>query len=375
MPFTHPSALNGPPPDWAAVGRVLVVRPDNLGDVVLIGPAIRGLRTAVPSACVDLLASPAGARVAPLLPGLDEVIEARVSWQRIDPREAGTDDDDLIERLSGRGYDVAIMLTSFSQAPWVPAYLCQRAGIPVRVGTSKEFGGPALTHWVPAPPDDMHQADRALYVLGRVGIPPAGGHLELRVPAAARRAAAGIRHAAGMPDRSRYAVVLPGASCAARRYPARRFSEVTRLLARSGRVVLVVGTGNERTLVREVAAEIAGAMPVAGATGVPELAALIADADVVVCNNSGAAHLADALGVPVVVLFAGTERVEQYRPRTAPAEVLSVATWCTPCRQFTCPYTMACLDLDPVAVAHAALRLVRSRPTVERNAIGAAPLR
>ncbi|HEX6501522.1 MAG TPA: glycosyltransferase family 9 protein [Micromonosporaceae bacterium] len=373
MRFAHPAALSGPPIDWAAVDRVLVVRPDNLGDVVLAGPAIRALRAALPTARIDLLASPAGAQVAPLLPGLDEVIEARVSWQQIDPRQVRPDDDtDLVQRLSERRYHAAIILTSFSQSPWVPAYLCQRAGIPVRVGTSKEFGGPALTHWVPAPPDETHQVDRALYVLYRVGVPPVGAELELRVPAAALRAAAGVRHAAGIPDAVGYAVVLPGASCAARRYPASRYTEVTRLLTESGRVVLVVGTDREHDLVREVARDVPGAVPVAGATGVPELAALIADADVVVCNNSGGAHLADALRVPVVVLFSGTEQVSQYGPRTGEAEVLTVPTWCAPCRRFTCPYTMACLDLDPSAVAQAALRLARRPVGVGRGGAPAA---
>jgi ADP-heptose:LPS heptosyltransferase len=94
-----------------------------------------------------------------------------------------------------------------------------------------------------------------------------------------------------------------------------------------------------------------------GELDVPALAAALAGARVVVCNNSGGAHLADAVGVPAVVLFAGTEQPEQFRPRAVPAAVLTVPTPCAPCRQLRCPYGLECLDLAPERVAREALRL------------------
>ncbi len=91
----------------------------------------------------------------------------------------------------------------------------------------------------------------------------------------------------------------------------------------------------------------------------PGLAAVLAGAAVAVTNNSGGAHLADAVGTPVVVLFAGTELIEQFRPRSVPAAVLGVPTPCTPCRQFRCPYQLECLDVPVAAVVAAALRMSR----------------
>lgn len=330
----HPAALAGPPVDWAALRRVLVVRPDNLGDVVMAGPALRALHKAAPHARLDLLAAPAGAAVAPLLPHVGAVLTASVSWQQLDPDAVLPDADlALVRRVAGGRYDAAVVLTSFSQSPWPAAYLCRLAGVPVRVGTSKEFGGAGLTHWVPAPPDGIHQVDRMLYLLERVGVPPAGTDLRLDLPERAR------------PSNEPYALLLPGASCPSRRYPPERFAEVARLLSEAGLRAVVAGSAREAALGATVTPDV------------PGLAALVAGSAVVVCNNSGGAHLASALRRPVVVLFAGTEQVAQYAPRDTPAAVLTVPTPCAPCRQLRCPYALECLAIPPADVARAALRL------------------
>ena len=356
MDLEHPAALAGPPIDWAALRRILVVRPDNLGDVVLSGPALRALRRAAPRARLDLLAAPAGAAVAPLLPEVGEVLVASVSWQQLDPAAVPAEEDlALLDRIRAGRYDAAVLLTSFTQSPWPAAQLCRLAGVPVRVGTSKEFGGAALTHWVPSPPDELHQVDRALRVLARVGVPPVDGRLRLVVPDEAR--AAGRRVLAQHGVTGPYAVLLPGASCSSRRYPVDRFAEVAGLLAVAGLPVLVSGTAAESEPVSRVAGNRPGVLAAGGELDVPALAAALAGARVVVCNNSGGAHLADAVGVPAVVLFAGTEQPEQFRPRAVPAAVLTVPTPCAPCRQLRCPYGLECLDLAPERVAREALRL------------------
>jgi ADP-heptose:LPS heptosyltransferase len=341
----HPAALAGPPVDWAALRRILVVRPDNLGDVVMAGPAVRALRHAAPHARIDLLAAPAGAAVAPLLPHVDGVLTATVSWQQLDPAAVPPDGDlGLVRRIAAGRYDAAVVLTSFSQSPWPAGYLCRLAGVPVRVGASKEFGGAGLTHWVPAPPDGTHQVDRMLHVLERVGVPPAGSDLRLHLP----------ESAPGFGDP--YAVVLPGASCPARRYPPERFARVAALLAGGGLRAVVAGSAREAPLVERAGGGITD-------LDVPGLAALVAGSAVVVCNNSGGGHLASAYRRPVVVLFAGTEQVSQYAPRGTPAAVLTVPTPCAPCRQLRCPFAQECLDLPPEAVARATLRLATSRET------------
>jgi ADP-heptose:LPS heptosyltransferase len=91
---------------------------------------------------------------------------------------------------------------------------------------------------------------------------------------------------------------------------------------------------------------------------VPGLAAAVAGADAVLCNNSGCLHLADAYGTPVVATYAGTERLIDMAPRTTRSVLLTRTVPCSPCRQFRCPYHQECLDITPEEVAAAALRLV-----------------
>ncbi|MDP9434615.1 MAG: glycosyltransferase family 9 protein [Actinomycetota bacterium] len=343
----------GAPVDWRALRRVLAVRLDNLGDVVMVTPALRALRAALaPGARLDLLASPAGATLAPLLPDVDEVQVLRAVWQDASgalPHDPARELD-LVDRL--RGYDAVVVFTSFAQSPHPLAYAAYLAGVPVRVGVSKEFAGGVLSHWLPAPPDAQHQSDRALALLAGVGVPAQGRHLSLAVPEPARAAAQAVREEAGVPDA--YAVLAPGASCPSRRYAPDRFAAVARDL---GLPVAVVGTEKERPLVQEVVAGSPGVTDLSGRLDVPALVALISGARLAVTNNSGGMHLADAVGTPVVALFAGTEDESQFAPRSGPARLLRVPTACAPCRAFACPYALQCLDVAPSAVVAAGREL------------------
>lgn len=344
--------------------RILAMRLDNIGDVVMLSAALRELRRAAPAARIDLLASPAGAQAAPLLPWVDDVWARSVTWQDasgrmpLDPaREARFVDD-----LRWRAYDAAFIFTSFSQSPWPAAYAAYLAGVPERFGESKEFGGSLLTVAAASLPDSTHQTERNLALLEAAGISVGRRGLELRVPDDARRAAnrALARH--GVSGDAPFVLVAPGASCAARRYDAGRFAAAARLVAEAcGLPTVVAGTAREAALCAAVAEGAGdGACSIAGETSVAELAAAIERAAVVIANDSGPMHIADAIGTPLVVLYSGTELEEQWRPRTAPAALLRRETDCTPCHAFTCPYEMQCLDIPPVDVARAALALMRA---------------
>src|SRR5437588_7281514 len=69
------------PEGWSNVRRVAAIRLDNIGDVVMLGPALRALRRELPEASITLMASPAGAQVAPLLPWIDDVWALSTVWQ------------------------------------------------------------------------------------------------------------------------------------------------------------------------------------------------------------------------------------------------------------------------------------------------------
>ena len=348
--------------------RVLAVRLDNIGDVVMLTPALRALRARFPRAHLTLLASPAGSTVAPLLPWVDEVRVLRASWQEIDRARQPSAQEELaaIEDLRAGGYDAAYVFTSFSQSPHPPAYFCQLAGIGTRVGQSKEFGGGVLTTWVRAGADAEHQVERSLRLLRESGVPVDDDHLELHLPAEALAGADRLLVQAGVNPEQPFAVLAPGASASSRRWPAERFGEVARQLHdRLGLASVVVGGERDGERAATVAA-LGGARTavLAAVTTVPELAAVVARSHVVVTNNSAPMHLADAFGRPVVVPFAGTELESQWHPRHTPYRLLRRPTACSPCFAFTCPYDHECLDLGPDDVVAAVIEVLDEVPAI-----------
>ena len=351
--------------EWRDAKNILAVRLDNIGDVIMLGPALRALKETSPAARVTLLASRAGGDAATLLPWVDDVLVWRPIWQDVgnhlpfDPlRELKQ-----ITELAARRFDAALIFTSFSQTPHVPGYVCYLAGIPLRAGESKEFGGGTLTNELRGAPDEMHQAERNLRLVEQLGFTAHDRHLAVAIPTEARVAAKALLASAGIHEGEPYILLHPGASAAARRYPAERYAVVARELAAHGWRVVVTGTDRERLLVERVACEADGVAALVGDTTLPEYAALVERAALVICNDTLPMHLADATRTPEVVLFSGTEYEEQWRPRASRAQLLRRPTPCQPCYLFDCPIGLRCLDIAPGEVVEAAeAMLAGSRP-------------
>jgi ADP-heptose:LPS heptosyltransferase len=361
------------PEHWKNAGRILVVRLDNIGDVIMAGPALRTLRAALPDARITFLASPAGSLVTPLLPWIDETLVHRPLWQDITGTMPQTPqrEYELVQTLQARRFDAAVILTSFSQSVYPPAFICYLAGIAVRVGQSKEFGGGLLTRWVRALPDSAHQVDRNLFLLQSAGFTPAGTELELRLPGEARAAAHRLLETAGIAAGQPYILLAPGASCTARRYNPFRFARAVEILQKeTGFPVVLAGNTRETELTDTIMNETKHrrVVSLAGKTTVPEFAALVGEAALVLSNNSSAMHFADAFRRPLVVLFTGVDQVSQYAPRYAPFRILGHTPPCSPCYRFECPYDMGCIDLSPQTVAYAGLELLEKHGTPGQNA-------
>jgi ADP-heptose:LPS heptosyltransferase len=284
--------------------ETLVVRLDSMGDVLVCGPAVRAVAEDGP---VTVLAGPHGADAAELLPGVREVLRWTCPW--IVPDAPAVDRGDvqrLVARLDGRGFDRALVLTSFHQSPLPTALLLRLAGIGWVGAISDDYPGSLLNlrHRV----DPMlPEPERALSLAGAAGhrLPPGDdGGLALRP---------------GLPDVSvlvgddPYVVLHPGTSVAARAWPPHHFTELAALLLAKGRRVVVTGTPGERALTARVAS-VTGALDLGGRTDLAHLAAVLAGADVVVVGNTGPAHLAAAVRTPVVSLFAPTVPARRWAP-------------------------------------------------------------
>jgi len=307
--------------------HVLAVRLDNDGDVLLAGPAIRAL--AHGAARVTLLCGPRGRAAAELLPGVDGLVVWRAPW--IDPEPEPVDRglvDALVDELAALELDAAVVFGSFHQSPLPTALVLRMAGVPFIAATSVDYPGSLLDvrHRIS---DDVHEVERALDLAASAGYPPPPGDDGLL----AVRRAPSLAAAAG-----EYVVVHPGASVPARAWAPERNAELVRALVATGRRVVVTGAPSERSLTAYVAGTPCDAVTDAGGrTSLAELAELLAGARCVVVGNTGPAHLAAAVGAPVVSLFAPTVPAVRWRPWGVPHELLHVDVPCAGCRARVCP--------------------------------------
>jgi ADP-heptose:LPS heptosyltransferase len=347
---------------WLAARNLLAVRLDNAGDVVMLGPALRAIKTASPGCQITLLASPAGTKAAPLLPWIDSVLVWRSIWQDLgqlpfDPAR----ENELIQLIAERSFDAAVIFSSFSQTPHVAAYVCYLAGIPLRAGESKEFGGATLSTELRGTPDETHQVDRNLRLVRALGFTEVDPALEIAIPDASRETVARRLWDVGISPDQPLTLLHPGASAEARRYPPERFQQVAELLRARGWPIVVTGSERERDLLEIVVGDN-DAIPVFTDLSIQEFAALVARASVVASGNTLPLHLADATRTPVVALYSGTDLISQWGPRFAPSRLLQRATECTPCYRFTCPIGLPCLDIDPQEVVAAVEALAPLAP-------------
>lgn len=343
--------------------NILAVRMDNIGDVIMLGPALRELKKNLPLSHLTLLASPAGGQAGALLPWIDEVLTWRATWQDASgnmPLDASRELK-LVEMLREREIDAALIFTSFSQSPYPPAFACYLAEIPFRLGFSKEFGGSLLTHWWKSPADEGHQAERNLELLEKAGFSVQDRSLELHIPTMMQSRSDVILSDAGVDPTRPFICLAPGASCAARRFDPTRFDVVAQSLAElTGFQIVIIGSATEAEQIAPalVSAGKQGIVSLVGQTTIPEVADVIRRSALVIANNSASMHIADAFQRPMVILYSGTENESQFIPRNSAAYVLRKKTLCSPCRNFTCPYSMECLDITPEEVIHAAINLL-----------------
>lgn len=307
-----------------STGTVLVARLDSMGDMLLSVPAIRAVaRTAER---VVVLAGPRGEPAAHLLPGVDEIFVWCSPW--IDPDPPAIDRDDvarLVERLTGM--DEAVILTSFHQSPLPLALLLRLAGVKRISAISDDYPGSLLDlrHRVE---QGIPEVDRALSLVEAAGFrlgPEDHGDL------AVLPSLPDTRKLTGPGD---YIAVHVGADAPARELPITLGAEVAASLSDRGDRVVVTGSDPCRA---EAVAQGHG-LNLAGRTGTAELADVLRRARVLVVGNTGPAHLAAAVGTPVVSLFAPVVPASAWAPHGVARRVLGdQEAPCAGTRSRVCP--------------------------------------
>jgi lipopolysaccharide heptosyltransferase II len=343
------------------------VRLDALGDVIMTGPALQALKQSTPDRRITLLTSASGVHAARLMPCVDDIWSYEAPWMKGYRAGKSVADWAMISRLRAEVFDAAILFTVYSQNPLPAALMCWLADIPLRVAHCRENPYHLLTDWIPEPEPESyirHEVRRQLDLVRHIGVESTNERLFLHIPSPAFDNLDGILG----PLRTKIdkaVVIHAGATAASRRYPAEQFAVAADRLAQAWEgPIIFTGVESERPLVESIRARMkTPTYSLVGRLQLQELAALLTRARVMISNNTGAVHVAAAVGTPVVDLYALTN--PQHTPWQVPHRVLFHDVPCKFCYKSTCPQGHHdCLRLvTPDEIVDAASELLGLRST------------
>jgi heptosyltransferase-2 len=336
--------------------RLLVLAPNWLGDVVMALPAFDALRRWRPDAHLAVAARASVAPILTLSTGIDEVITltGRGDWRDGAGRRADA------ARLRAGRFDAAVLFPNSFHAAW----LARRAGIPERWGYARDLRGWLLTRAIPRR-RGITQAAYYLDLVTALGAPSVPLTAALTIPEALATATETALRQSGWHGEPIVAFAPGAAFGPAKRWPPSRVGRVAAQLRAAAVTPVFVGTAADRDAIDEAVAafraESHGGVPVidlGGRTDLPTLAAVLARCQAVLSNDSGAMHVAAAVGVPVAAIFGPTdERATAPLPHPSGRAValLTGHAECRPCHLRECPIDHRCMT--SISVSQVVLRM------------------
>ncbi|MBN2233134.1 MAG: lipopolysaccharide heptosyltransferase II [Deltaproteobacteria bacterium] len=321
--------------DRNTIARILVRGTNWIGDAVMTTPALAALRRRFPGAEIVMLANPPVAALFSPHPAVNRVMV----YDKSGMHRGVAGRRRLCRKLRAARFDLALLLQNAFEA----ALIARIAGIPRRAGYATDGRGFLLTDAVAIGAGDrrLHHTAYYLELLRRLGLADAAAGTELSLQCTPEESLQAQRLLSG-----RHPVVInPGAAYgSAKRWLPERFAAVADTLAREYSVPIVITGGPEEV---EIAGDIAAAMThdamnLAGKTSVRELLAVLAEARLMVTNDSGPMHVAAAFGVPVVAVFGPTDHTTT-SPAAGAVRIVRRPVNCAPCLKRQCPTDHRCM--------------------------------
>jgi heptosyltransferase-2 len=278
--------------------RILIVRTDRIGDVLLSTPVIKAMRQACPSAYIAMMVSPYTKEIVDGNPYLDSVItydkdNMHKSWQRTLR---------FAHNLKKRKFDLALVLHPTNRVHLV-TFL---AGIPKRIGYGRKLGF-LLTEMIKHTKHlgQKHEVEYNLDLVRHLGIEPQDRSLFMPIKPAAEEWAVQAFKQEGIKEGDKLLAIHPGASCPSKIWPNERFAEVAdKLVEKCGFKVLLISGPKDAGLAHKVIKNMRHpAVDFSGRTSVAQLASLLKRCRLFISNDSGPVHIATAVGTPVISIF------------------------------------------------------------------------
>jgi lipopolysaccharide heptosyltransferase II len=325
---------------WQKVKKILIIRLDNLGDVLMSTPAIKAVRKNLPSYEIVLLTSQVGAKIASLVPEINRTIIFNSPWVKNTEKLSlnGENINNIVKQLKKEKFDAAIIFTVYSQNPQPAALISFLADIPLRLAYSHENPYQLLSHWVPDPEPQCfirHEVKRLLDLVGDVGYQTDDIEFSLKISNKASILATQKLKALNI--NSPYIIIHPGASDNLRRYSEYGFIKVGKEISKITKSkILVTGIESENDLVQNIVDGIGDqSINSAGLFSLEELCSVIKKSSLLICSNTGPAHIASVFKTPLVDIYAKTNL--QHTPWNTVSKVLYYDVQCIACQRGVCP--------------------------------------
>ncbi|MDR5822417.1 glycosyltransferase family 9 protein [Caballeronia sp. LZ043] len=321
------------------IERIVIFRALQIGDMLCAVPALRALRRANPRAHIALIGLPWAQRFVERYAHLvDELIVFPGAIGFSEHEETNAHLPAFLHALRERRLDLAIQLHG---SGGVANDIVEGMGARLNAGFLKH--GERMREGVFMPwPDDLPEPARYAALMQRLGIDVHDLDLEIPLTQDDRHECNALIHACAL-DCDKLVLVHPGALLPSRRWPVERFGEVARALSQAGWQIAVTDSASEAPLTARIAGDAgAHAIDLAGRTSLGALAALVAKARLVVCNDTGLSHVAAAMRTRSVVIASGSDTRRWAPLDHARHRVLADWPACRPCAFRECPYSHEC---------------------------------
>lgn len=332
LPFMHPQY---------PFERILIVRTDRIGDVILSTPVIKAMRDNYPSSYIAMMVRPYAEEIVEGNPYLDEII----LYDKDSAHKSWWESLQFMLSLKQKRFDVAIILHPTNRVHLITFF----AGIPRRIGYNMKLGfllTDRLKHIKQE--GQKHEIEYNLDIIRYFRIEPKDKSLYMPIKEESQRSIEHLLKELDIKENEEILAIHPGASCPSKIWPPERFARVAdSLIERYGFKVLIVAAAQDKGIANEVAGSMHQAsFNVAGRTLISELASLLKRCRLFVSNDSGPVHIASAVGTPVISIFGRSQKglsPSRWGPVGKKDIILHKEVGCTECLAHNCKKDFACL--------------------------------
>lgn len=336
--------------------KILIRATNWVGDAILALPALRAVRNRFPEAEIAILARP---YVADIYRD-QQICDQLIVYDSANAHAGFFGRERIAAELRAKKFDVAFLLQNAFDAAW----LAWRAGIPERIGYARDGRNLLLTKAIAVPkPGEIPPHEKFYYLellrrAGWIDSLPDKSFISLHVPEQSRLRAGEFLAQAGARKNSLRIAIGAGASYgSAKCWPSSRFAELANWLQfQSDCDVILFGTPSEAAVTSAIAAGMRKSpVDLTGKTAIADLPALLSHCHLFIGNDSGAMHVAAAVGLPVIAVF-GPSDPDGTTPVTPRCTIVQQKPYCSPCFLRHCPTDHRCMLKISVDMVEAAVK-------------------